>query len=219
MPCNFGPIFTHNTFLHSLKTFFICFFSPQVVDFVAPYFDQSGISIIIRKPVRPRSLFKFMEVLRVEVSLVYVLVVLLMPCIPRVPAPILRPHPGGRSPRSRRRTGGGRRGSPPYTCTKGTCAKNMHGKSTSVFVLFVFTPLSCCTCLCTLAPPSPRRPSPPSFPPRSRPPPLSRRTEAFGTQGRQTLRPSTAPLLLSSAIGRKRSRGGRGSRGFVVGRR
>jgi len=40
----------------------------EVVDFVAPYFDQSGISIIIRKPVRPRSLFKFMEVLRVEVS-------------------------------------------------------------------------------------------------------------------------------------------------------
>lgn len=41
----------------------------EVVDFVAPYFDQSGISIIIRKPVRPRSLFKFLEVLRVEVWL------------------------------------------------------------------------------------------------------------------------------------------------------
>ena len=41
----------------------------EVIDFVAPYFDQSGISIIIRKPVRPRSLFKFMEVLRVEVWL------------------------------------------------------------------------------------------------------------------------------------------------------
>lgn len=40
----------------------------EVVDFVAPYFDQSGISIIIRKPVRARSLFKFMEVLRVEVT-------------------------------------------------------------------------------------------------------------------------------------------------------
>ena len=39
----------------------------EVVDFVAPYFDQSGISILIREPVRPRSLFKFMEVLRVEV--------------------------------------------------------------------------------------------------------------------------------------------------------
>ena len=41
----------------------------EVVDFVAPYFDQSGISIIIREPVRARSLFKFMEVLRVEVWL------------------------------------------------------------------------------------------------------------------------------------------------------
>ena len=39
----------------------------EVVDFVAPYFDQSGISIVLRKPVRARSLFKFMEVLRVEV--------------------------------------------------------------------------------------------------------------------------------------------------------
>ena len=29
---------------------------------MAPYFDQSGISIILRKPVRARSLFKFMEV-------------------------------------------------------------------------------------------------------------------------------------------------------------
>ena len=41
----------------------------EVVDFVAPYFDQSGISIIIRKPVRPRSLFKFMDVLKAEVWL------------------------------------------------------------------------------------------------------------------------------------------------------
>ena len=39
----------------------------EVVDFVAPYFEQSGISIILREPVRPRSLFKFMEVLRYEV--------------------------------------------------------------------------------------------------------------------------------------------------------
>ena len=45
----------------------------EVVDFVAPYFDQSGISIIIRKPVRPRSLFKFMEVLKVEVLYILVL--------------------------------------------------------------------------------------------------------------------------------------------------
>ena len=34
----------------------------EVIDFVAPYFDQSGISIIIRKPVREQSLFKFMQV-------------------------------------------------------------------------------------------------------------------------------------------------------------
>ena len=41
----------------------------EVIDFVAPYFDQSGISIIIRKPIRERSLFKFMEVLKIEVWL------------------------------------------------------------------------------------------------------------------------------------------------------
>ena len=39
----------------------------EVVDFITPYFDQSGISIVGRKPVRPRSLFKFLEVLHVEV--------------------------------------------------------------------------------------------------------------------------------------------------------
>ena len=39
----------------------------EVVDFITPYFDQSGISIAGRKPVRPRSLFKFLEVLHVEV--------------------------------------------------------------------------------------------------------------------------------------------------------
>ncbi|KAK6633756.1 hypothetical protein RUM44_004363 [Polyplax serrata] len=39
----------------------------EVIDFVAPYFHQSGISIMIRKPIRPTSLFKFMTVLRVEV--------------------------------------------------------------------------------------------------------------------------------------------------------
>ncbi len=69
MPRNFRPHFYAQHFPPLFKTrFYLCFF-PQVVDFVAPYFDQSGISIIIRKPVRPRSLFKFMEVLRVEVSL------------------------------------------------------------------------------------------------------------------------------------------------------
>jgi ABC-type amino acid transport substrate-binding protein len=36
----------------------------EVIDFVAPYFEQSGISIIIRKPVREQSLFKFMQVAR-----------------------------------------------------------------------------------------------------------------------------------------------------------
>ena len=41
----------------------------EVVDFITPYFDQSGISIAGRKPVRPRSLFKFLEVLHVEVSI------------------------------------------------------------------------------------------------------------------------------------------------------
>ncbi len=33
----------------------------EVVDFVAPYFDQSGISIITRFPVKPKSLFKFID--------------------------------------------------------------------------------------------------------------------------------------------------------------
>ena len=46
----------------------------EVVDFITPYFDQSGISIAGRKPVRPRSLFKFLEVLHVEVGK-------LLPCI------------------------------------------------------------------------------------------------------------------------------------------
>ena len=41
----------------------------EVVDFITPYFDQSGISIAGRKPVRPRSLFKFLEVLHVEASI------------------------------------------------------------------------------------------------------------------------------------------------------
>ena len=45
----------------------------EVVDFITPYFDQSGISIAGRKPVRPRSLFKFLEVLHVEVKLLNLL--------------------------------------------------------------------------------------------------------------------------------------------------
>ncbi|XP_015174609.1 PREDICTED: glutamate receptor ionotropic, kainate 3 [Polistes dominula] len=41
----------------------------EVIDFVAPYFEQSGILIVMRKPVRKPSLFKFMTVLRPEVWL------------------------------------------------------------------------------------------------------------------------------------------------------
>lgn len=39
----------------------------EFIDFVPPVFEQSGISIVIRKPVRTTSLFKFMTVLRTEV--------------------------------------------------------------------------------------------------------------------------------------------------------
>ncbi len=59
----------HNDNIFEVIVYYVIVVILQVVDFVAPYFDQSGISIIIRKPVRPRSLFKFMEVLRVEVSI------------------------------------------------------------------------------------------------------------------------------------------------------
>ncbi|XP_013164224.1 PREDICTED: glutamate receptor ionotropic, kainate 5 [Papilio xuthus] len=41
----------------------------EVIDFVAPYFEQTGILITIRKPIRKTSLFKFMTVLRTEVWL------------------------------------------------------------------------------------------------------------------------------------------------------
>ncbi|XP_036139677.1 ionotropic receptor 25a isoform X3 [Monomorium pharaonis] len=41
----------------------------EVIDFVAPYFEQTGILIVMRKPVRKTSLFKFMTVLRLEVWL------------------------------------------------------------------------------------------------------------------------------------------------------
>ncbi|XP_055586365.1 uncharacterized protein LOC129739019 [Uranotaenia lowii] len=41
----------------------------EVVDFVAPYYEQTGILIVMRKPVRETSLFKFMTVLRLEVWL------------------------------------------------------------------------------------------------------------------------------------------------------
>lgn len=39
----------------------------EYIDYIAPYFEQTGISIVMRKPVRQTSLFKFMTVLRVEV--------------------------------------------------------------------------------------------------------------------------------------------------------
>ncbi|RZC33968.1 glutamate receptor ionotropic, kainate 2, partial [Asbolus verrucosus] len=41
----------------------------EVIDFVAPYFEQTGITIVMRKPVRKTSLFKFMTVLKLEVWL------------------------------------------------------------------------------------------------------------------------------------------------------
>ncbi|XP_037938238.1 ionotropic receptor 25a isoform X2 [Teleopsis dalmanni] len=41
----------------------------EVIDYIAPYFEQTGISIVMRKPVRQTSLFKFMTVLRLEVWL------------------------------------------------------------------------------------------------------------------------------------------------------
>ncbi|XP_033150369.1 LOW QUALITY PROTEIN: ionotropic receptor 25a [Drosophila busckii] len=41
----------------------------EVVDFLPPYYEQTGISIVMRKPMRRTSLFKFMTVLRVEVWL------------------------------------------------------------------------------------------------------------------------------------------------------
>ncbi|EDX17493.1 GD16073 [Drosophila simulans] len=41
----------------------------EVMEFLPPYYEQTGISIAIRKPVRRTSLFKFMTVLRLEVWL------------------------------------------------------------------------------------------------------------------------------------------------------
>ncbi|KAM7348105.1 ionotropic receptor 8a [Cochliomyia hominivorax] len=41
----------------------------EVIDYIAPYFEQTGITIVMRNPVRQTSLFKFMTVLRVEVWL------------------------------------------------------------------------------------------------------------------------------------------------------
>ncbi|XP_037085885.1 LOW QUALITY PROTEIN: ionotropic receptor 25a-like [Pollicipes pollicipes] len=49
----------------------------EVIDFVAPYFDQSGISIVVRKQEPEYSIFRFMTVLKKEVwfSIVGALVV------------------------------------------------------------------------------------------------------------------------------------------------
>lgn len=39
----------------------------EYIDFVAPYFEQTGILIVMKKPIPDTSLFKFMTVLRLEV--------------------------------------------------------------------------------------------------------------------------------------------------------
>lgn len=41
----------------------------EMMDFVAPYFEQTGILIVMKKPIADTSLFKFMTVLRLEVWL------------------------------------------------------------------------------------------------------------------------------------------------------
>ncbi|XP_044745802.1 ionotropic receptor 25a [Coccinella septempunctata] len=41
----------------------------EVIDFIPPYYEQTGISIVMRKPDRKTSLFKFMTVLKLEVWL------------------------------------------------------------------------------------------------------------------------------------------------------
>lgn len=41
----------------------------EVIDFVTPFFEQTGILILMRNPVIETSLFKFMTVLRLEVWL------------------------------------------------------------------------------------------------------------------------------------------------------
>lgn len=41
----------------------------EQIDFIAPYFEQTGIHIVMKKPLPDTSLFKFMTVLRLEVWL------------------------------------------------------------------------------------------------------------------------------------------------------
>ena len=47
------------------------YFPFSVIDFVAPYFDQSGISILLRKKKRETNVFKFLSVLKPEVRHVW----------------------------------------------------------------------------------------------------------------------------------------------------
>ncbi|KAF5290625.1 hypothetical protein FQR65_LT01915 [Abscondita terminalis] len=53
----------------------------EVVDFVPPYFEQAGISIVMRKPVHKTSLFKFMTVLKLEVWLSIVAALVVTACM------------------------------------------------------------------------------------------------------------------------------------------
>ena len=41
----------------------------EMIEFVKPYFEQFGISILMRKPVQNQSMFKFLKVLGMEVWL------------------------------------------------------------------------------------------------------------------------------------------------------
>jgi glutamate receptor, ionotropic, invertebrate len=41
----------------------------ELIDFVVPYFDQTGLLVVMKKPIQDTSLFKFMSVLRLEVWL------------------------------------------------------------------------------------------------------------------------------------------------------
>ena len=41
----------------------------EIIDYVSPYFDQAGISIVLRKKKKEQSLFKFLQVLKPEVWL------------------------------------------------------------------------------------------------------------------------------------------------------
>lgn len=53
----------------------------EVIDFVSPIFEETGISIVIRKPVRTTSLFRFMTVLRTEVWIAIVISLIVSACL------------------------------------------------------------------------------------------------------------------------------------------